>query len=81
MKMFMILVAILLSSGCSNKKEYTNIDIQRRAPDLGMTKCEDIKELEDGSFKSVALKLQETVSLYYICEEKRKSLEDFINNK
>lgn len=83
-KVIMVLIFSFLLYGCANKKE-EKVEIKkeeiRRAPDVAMKKCEELKELKDGSFRSVVLKLQEISALYYECEEKRSSLQKFIENK
>lgn len=82
MRILCILTAFLCIS-CSNKPNSVEIkqDTIRRAPDVAMIKCEDLKPLESGDFESVSLKLQEISGLYYKCEAKRQSLQNFIENK
>lgn len=80
---YLFILSVFLFTGCSSKPQSVEIkqDTIRRAPDVGMTKCEDLKPLENGDFDSVSLKLQEISVLYYKCEAKRQSLQDFIENK
>lgn len=80
---YLCVLSILLCIGCSNtnKKIEVKKDDTRRAPDVAMIKCEELTPLSSGDFSEIALKLQEISSLYYKCEEKRKALADFIENK
>lgn len=80
---YLCIFAVFLCIGCSSKPDTVEIkqDTIRRAPDVAMVKCEDLKPLESGDFESVSLKLQEISGLYYKCEAKRQSLQDFIENK
>lgn len=82
MKIIVCFIAFLCVS-CAKKEDNVVINKEdfRRAPDIAMIKCEDLKPLENGNFDTVALKLQEVSNLYYKCELKRKSLQDFIENK
>lgn len=80
---YLFIFFVFLCTSCANNKDNIVVrqDDIRRAPDLAMQKCEDLKELKTGSFEEVALKLQEISNLYHICESKRQSLQDFINKK
>lgn len=82
-KKCLIILLVCLVSGCASKKDNQVIDlkVERRAPDIAMQKCEDLEKLKDGKFETVVLKLQEVVSKYKVCEEKRKALETFINEE
>lgn len=80
---YLCILSVFLVIGCSSKPQDVEIKQEtiRRAPDVAMIKCENLKPLESGDFESVSLKLQEISALYYKCEAKRQSLQDFIENK
>lgn len=80
---YLCILSVLLCIGCSNTGKQIEVkkDDIRRAPDVAIVKCEDLKPLNSGDFSEIALKLQEISSLYYKCEAKRKALADFIENK
>lgn len=83
MRKFKILIIslIILVSGCASDNKITNIELERRAPDIAMQQCQKIDEIQDGSFESIVMKIEDILEKYRICEAKRKALQDFIENK
>ena len=78
----LIILSIFLLTSCSSIDNNTNqYKIERKANDFAMTECEQLTQLQDKSFKSVVLKLQEVIDLYRICEVKRDTLQKFIESE
>lgn len=75
-KLIYISSFLFLVSSCTNYIEKDKV--QRVPPSIGMQKCEDLTQLNDNTFKAVILKLNEVVGLYKECENKRESLQKFI---
>lgn len=77
----LIILSIFLITSCSSIDNTNQYKIERKANDFAMTECEQLTQLQDKSFKSVVLKLQEVIDLYRICEVKRDTLQKFIENE
>ncbi len=81
---YIILPIFLLLMSCSSKTEQVAVvqkEIIRKTPDIAMTNCEDLEEIKSGDLNTLAESLAKNASLYYQCEEKRKALQKFIENK
>lgn len=82
-----ICLFVALMSGCSSKPtkntviDTSDVVIERNPPSQAMIECERLKPLNDKTFSSAILKIQEIALLYNDCESKRHALEDFINKK
>ena len=83
-KIFILLLAVTLL-GCQKdniKATVPKIPQPERTPDPeAMTECVKPLPLEDDSFGAVVRKLSEYISGFDQCEDKRGSLQEFIERK
>lgn len=75
------LLCVLILASCTTVPEKEPIpQIERTPPAEALQLCPDLKELKDASFESIAKKLDEVSTEYYICSSKQKELKEWIES-
>lgn len=80
------LLAVVLASGCASRpvKPEAVVVIKpapRVPPATAMQACPELSELDDATFGAVVRKLGDVASLYRLCEQRRKELQEFIQGE
>lgn len=82
----LVLLAATLATGCASRpvKPEAVVVIKpapRVPPATAMQACPELEALDDASFGAVVRKLGDVASLYRLCEQRRRELQEFIQSE
>lgn len=77
----LILVTIILLTGCSKNVKEEIPEIKILPPADAMLSCKQIEKINSGNIENIVLKLQEYAIEYNDCKSKHEELKLFIDTK